>query len=278
MGFGGWQYNGIDLSQYKFIVARLGGPNTADVNFRLFDSPSYWSSPASYPFGNNREIVVLLNHATKTNNTPLNPKNIYIAGFWSNGSNPFIIDTVFLSNSPEYFTPLLFAQNNLGVAINKIEGLSYREGSGPSPAKSFVVWADMLSDNLLIETSGMFEISLSPTEAFTHSLTLNHTGGEVTKTEIFVRLKAGLTVNTYSGKITISSIGATTKNITLSGKVEDPVSIKNPVQNKLQVISTEYYSIIGHRISDIETWQGVYIEKKIMSDGNIITRKLMTKY
>lgn len=276
-GFGGWQYNGIDLSGYKFIVARLGGPNTANVDFRLFDGPSYWGAPASYSFGSKSEIVVILNHATKTNNTPFNPKNIYIAGFWSNGSNPFIIDTVFLSNSPEYFTPLLFAQNNTGVAINKLEGFTYREDLGPSPAKSFIVWADMLGDNVLIEAPDEFEISLSATEAFTHSLTLNHTGGDVAKTEIFVRLKAGLTVDNYSGTLSISSVGATTKNITLNGKVEEPVSVRNPEMDNLQVISIEYYSITGHRISKIETWQGVYIEKKLMSDGSIITNKLMNK-
>ncbi len=101
-GFGGWLYDGIDLSAYKYIVVRLGGANTVNADFRLFDETSYWSSPAIFKFGDNQELIVRLKEAKKDNGAPLNPKNIYIAGFWSNGSNPFIIDAVFLSNSQEY--------------------------------------------------------------------------------------------------------------------------------------------------------------------------------
>jgi len=98
-GFGGWQYNGIDLSEYKYLVARLGSANNANVDFRIFDGPSYWGSPAIFSFGNNSEVVVDLKNATKDDGNPLNTEHIYIAGFWSNGSNPFVIDTVFLTNS-----------------------------------------------------------------------------------------------------------------------------------------------------------------------------------
>jgi hypothetical protein len=98
-GFGGWQYNGIDLSEYKYLVARLGSANNASVDFRIFDGPSYWGSPAIFSFGNSREVVVNLENATKDDGNPLNTEHIYIAGFWSSGSNPFVIDTVFLTNS-----------------------------------------------------------------------------------------------------------------------------------------------------------------------------------
>ncbi|HBG88148.1 MAG TPA: xylan 1,4-beta-xylosidase, partial [Marinilabiliaceae bacterium] len=32
-GFGGWLYDGIDLSAYKYIVVRLGGANTVNADF-----------------------------------------------------------------------------------------------------------------------------------------------------------------------------------------------------------------------------------------------------
>ncbi len=95
-GFGGWQYDGIDLSGYKYIVAKLGSVNTADVSFNVYDGNSYWGSPASYKFGSTNQIVVVLDQAKKNDGLMLNPAHIYIAGFWSNGSNPFVIDTVFL--------------------------------------------------------------------------------------------------------------------------------------------------------------------------------------
>jgi len=65
-GFGGWQYDGIDLSGYKYIVAKLGSVNTADVSFNVYDGNSYWGSPASYKFGSTKQIVVVLDQAKKT--------------------------------------------------------------------------------------------------------------------------------------------------------------------------------------------------------------------
>jgi len=97
-GFGGWQYGGIDLSGYNYLYARLGSNNNAEVEFKLFDGNSYWGSSTSSKFGTNRVITVNLKSVKKADGTPLDPSHIYIAGFWSNGNAPFIIDKVFLSN------------------------------------------------------------------------------------------------------------------------------------------------------------------------------------
>jgi len=97
-GFGGWQYTGIDLSGYNYLVAKLGSSNNADVDFRLFDGNSYWGSPTISKFGTSRQVIVNLKTAKKEDGTSLDPSHIYIAGFWSNGSNSFIIDKVYLSN------------------------------------------------------------------------------------------------------------------------------------------------------------------------------------
>jgi endoglucanase len=123
-GFGGWQYDGIDLSDYKYIVARIAS-NTASVDFRLFDETSYWSSPASYSFGSNNEVVVVLEYARKGNGAFLNSKNIYIAGFWSNGSNPFVIDTVFVSNSSEFDPPRILVNGIGGIQTFDLAGFEY---------------------------------------------------------------------------------------------------------------------------------------------------------
>jgi len=101
-GFGGWQYDGLDLSAYNYLVARLGSNSTADVEFKLFDGNSYWGASTSNKFGNKKEVIVNLQKTKKSDGTTLNPSHIFIAGFWSNGNNPFVIDTVFLSNSNEY--------------------------------------------------------------------------------------------------------------------------------------------------------------------------------
>ena len=107
-GFGGWWYsNGLDLSDYKYLIARLGADNKSSISFRVFDENSYWSGAAEYNFGSKREVVVSLNNMVKAGKTTkLDPSHIYIVGFWSSGNSPIVIDNVFLSNSSEYDPPV----------------------------------------------------------------------------------------------------------------------------------------------------------------------------
>lgn len=104
-GFGGWMYNsGVDLSNYKYLIAELGNDNESSVSFRLFDENNYWSQPAAYDFGNSRRVVVELDKMYKTTNdqqVKLNPKHIYIIGFWSSGGKSIIIKDVYLTNQLE---------------------------------------------------------------------------------------------------------------------------------------------------------------------------------
>lgn len=104
-GFGGWHYdNGVDLSDWRFLVVQLGNNNTCQASFRLFDENNYWSQPSMYDFGSSREIVVDLNRMQKEVNgqkIKTNPEHIFYAGIWSFGC-PLIIRDVFLSNDESY--------------------------------------------------------------------------------------------------------------------------------------------------------------------------------
>jgi len=103
-GFGGWSYsNGVNLSGYKYLVAKLGADNTSSVSFRLFDENSYWTKPAQYDFGTTRTVVVTLANMYKSGTTTkFDPSHIYIVGFWSSGNQPIVIDNVYLTNSDTY--------------------------------------------------------------------------------------------------------------------------------------------------------------------------------
>lgn len=103
-GFGGWSYsNGINLSAYKYLVAKLGADNTSSISFHLFDANSYWSAAAQYDFGTTRTIIVTLANMYKTGTTTkVDPSHIYIVGFWSSGNQPIVIDNVYLTNSDTY--------------------------------------------------------------------------------------------------------------------------------------------------------------------------------
>jgi len=276
-GFGGWQYDGIDLSDYKYIVVRLGSTNTASADFRIFDGASYWGSPATFSFGNKKEIVVNLKYSKKNDGTALNPKNIYIAGFWSNGGSAFVIDTVFLTNSNEYDTPIVLAKDDNGSEINKLEGFYYNEKSGPSSAITFLAFGDMVKNDLLIEVSSDYEISLSEIDGYTQSIFVPHYDGIVPDTKIYIRLKEGLSRKSYTGTLTLSTDGAQSKKVTLSGIVDYPVGINTISNENSRIISIEYYSITGQKFNISQLKPGVVFEKKELSNGKVITNKKVIK-
>lgn len=102
-GFGGWEYDrAIDLSGYKYIVAELAEEETNGVEFRVFDTPSYWDTPYTGKFGGGKLIVAELNGMMKNQSsgiTPLNTRNIYRVGFWAYGFSPIHLKQVFATNT-----------------------------------------------------------------------------------------------------------------------------------------------------------------------------------
>jgi prepilin-type processing-associated H-X9-DG protein len=276
-GFGGWQYDGIDLSEYKYIVAKLGSANTSDVTFNIYDGSSYWGSPASYKFENNNQIVVTLHQALKNDGLMLNPEHIYIAGFWSNGNNPFVIDTVFLSNSSEYDPPVVFARDILGIEIVELKGFHYEPGFGPSACQTLVVSGDSLTNSLIVNAPSDFEISIDSTQSFSQNVTLVQSNGMVASTNVYIRMKAGLTKSPDTGNLTITSTGAFTKIVALYGTVGTITGIDKHRNPEATVVSTQYYSITGQKLNSIKNMNGVFIVKKLMSDGTTQTSKVVSQ-
>lgn len=101
-GFGGWQYtNGLDLSDYNYLVVQLSTPQSCGASFRIFDENSYWASSCDNQFGNSIKMTVNLKTMKKTVNdasTKCDPSHIYMMGFWSYGGSPIRIRNIFLSN------------------------------------------------------------------------------------------------------------------------------------------------------------------------------------
>lgn len=107
-GFGGWEYSTpIDLSGYQYIVAELNENETNGVEFKVFDTASYWEIPYAAKFNGGKLIVAELNGMMKNLNTgitPLNTKNVYRVGFWAYGGRPIMIKHVFATNNDPYNT------------------------------------------------------------------------------------------------------------------------------------------------------------------------------
>jgi hypothetical protein len=100
-----------------------------------------------------------------------------------------------------------------------VSGLNYFEGNGPSVEKDFSVEGVNLTADVLVTAPTNFEVSLTSGGTFTDSVTLTQASGAVTSTSVYVRLKASLGVTTYSGDVTITSTGADSKTVSLSGEI-----------------------------------------------------------
>jgi Beta-xylosidase len=116
-GAAGWWYNnGVDISSYKYLVAELDEVQNCGTQLRIFDENNYWTSCASYSFGNQKRVIVTLNDMIKNEGSDIgktcNPSNVFIICFWSYGGSPININNVYLTNSDNYENP-----NNIEIVI-----------------------------------------------------------------------------------------------------------------------------------------------------------------
>ncbi|MCK0107943.1 T9SS type A sorting domain-containing protein [Flavobacteriaceae bacterium S0825] len=100
-----------------------------------------------------------------------------------------------------------------------VNDLDYEFDSGPSAEGSFTVQGSNLTNDITVTAPTDFEISETSGGTFGASVTLMESGGSVSSTTIYARLKSGLAINTYSGDVTASSTGATSQTVALSGSV-----------------------------------------------------------
>lgn len=82
-----------------------------------------------------------------------------------------------------------------------------------------------LTGNVTVTAPAGFEVSTSATTGFANSIELTQTGGEVATTTVFVRLAATTTAGSYSGNISVSSNGATTKTLATTSSTVNPATL-----------------------------------------------------
>ena len=118
-------------------------------------------------------------------------------------------------------TAIKIFQKPTGPTISVTSALttfSYNLNEGPSASQTFTVKGKNLTGNLTVTAPANYQVSLDGS-SWANTQTLTATAGTVSSTTVYVRLIAGLAVNTYNGDITISGGGATSKNVTVNGEV-----------------------------------------------------------
>src|SRR5690606_23314870 len=104
----------------------------------------------------------------------------------------------------------------------ELAGFTYGVGNGPSASQNFVLSGENLdgsADVTLLADTG-FEISLNDAD-FEDDLTLTNYNGD--ETNIYVRLKTGLGIDTYEGIILIEGYEASAEVNVLGNVLAVPV-------------------------------------------------------
>jgi len=216
-----------------------------------------------------------------------------------NASQKQIVDGIRVANS---WTDIFPEPAELTVTPTAITALDYTENNGPSASQSFEVSGENLDNTDVVVTAPAdFEVSLDDT-TFTSTVTLTAFDG--TATDVYVRLAAGLALNTYTGDVEIDGGGITTPiTITVSGEVTKDLSTKennieglnifpNPANDVLNITSNstadknvQLFDLTGKKILDVTTVSqvnvstlkaGIYVAK-INEAGKTATRKVIIK-
>ena len=159
----------------------------------------------------------LTSQGTATDNSYTNVSLDYIGAYWQGSTSAN--QTAFFDNVFVTITPL----PTITLSSSSLSNFSYLLGSGPSAEQSFTVEGSNLTDDITVTPPTNYEISLTSGSGFaTDPIVLSQSGGSVTSTTIYVRLKAGLSVGNYIEDISVTSTGAVSKNVSCSGTVYLP--------------------------------------------------------
>jgi gliding motility-associated-like protein len=93
---------------------------------------------------------------------------------------------------------------------------------------------NITTGGILVTAPTGFEVSLNSGTGFSNSVTIG-SSGDIVSTPVYIRLKTGLSVNTYSGNVVLTSSGVTTVNVATvaSSVTAAPLTITADDQNKV---------------------------------------------
>jgi hypothetical protein len=98
-GFGGWLYtNGVDFSDYNYLVVKLLRASSSKPTFRIYDSNNnnsdFYTIDMKSP---TTSVAIDLQNLVTPKGRVMSPSKIYKVGFSTNGSSVLYIKEVFLS-------------------------------------------------------------------------------------------------------------------------------------------------------------------------------------
>lgn len=156
----------------------------------------------------------------------------------------------------------------INTSTSSISNLDYNVGNGPSSAQTFTVTGTDLTDNIIVSPPLNYEVSTDGTN-YSGSVTISESAGSASGT-LYVRLISGLSVNSYTGNITLSSTGASTVYVALSGNVIFPA----PVATSANPVLSDGFTANWNAVSGAAS----YILSVYTKSGGSVTDLLISEY
>ncbi|MCJ0741862.1 YDG domain-containing protein [Pedobacter montanisoli] len=140
------------------------------------------------------------------------------------------------NNPNNVTTSAVVATPAITTSVTILSVFSTCSGTASAP-QSFTVSGSDLTANLIITAPGGFEISTSSAGTYGSSISMFPTGGTVSNTTIYIRLRADI-IGSPSGNIAVSSTGATSKTIAVSGTANITPATPSASSNSPVVLGT----------------------------------------
>lgn len=192
----------------------------------------------------------------------------------------------------ENTTPTIYKYTyDAGTGFNyapSMSGFNYAPNAGPSAEQSLTVKASNLTGSLTVAAPINYEISIGSGTSFsgTSSMSIPATSGKIAPMTFYIRLKSGLSTNTYSGNVTLTSTGAVQQTIPVTGTVAVLPVIITPSVTSLSGFSYTFGSGPSAQQSLTVTGSGLtsgitvsvpsYFELSVLSDASFSGTTSMT--
>ncbi|GAA3925336.1 hypothetical protein GCM10022406_09190 [Hymenobacter algoricola] len=190
---------GTDASvSLKLEISTDGGATYADITGT---APTLTTTLAPYSFTANRAGNIRIRVSSTNTVAASNPR--------------FSLDDISITDFTAPATPVITVTPAALTAFATTTGTA-------SATQTFTASASNLTANLTVTAPAGFEVSLSQTTGFGATVTIPQTGGTVAATTVYVRL-TGAAAGSFAGDVAVSSPGATTQNVAVTGTVTTPV-------------------------------------------------------
>ena len=164
-----------------------------------------------------------ISYPINTDFTSLEGQEVVVKGYYVGISTSTYYNTMLGS-----IEEIVVTNPQLTVAPTELSGFQYTYNAGPSQALNFIVTGNDLTSSVSVTAPQNFEVSINSDGPFNNTVTLSPTAGTLNAVHVYVRMKSGLEVGSYSGNVTLAS-GTLNASVALSGTVSELLVAETPV-------------------------------------------------